>query len=215
MRGIFMRLIEKLKAENLVNKNGKVSPWCDRKISSSLREEVYQLSSFLQHDYNISDRIKILMLGYTDHPRCPCGSFVYYHRAKKDFVEYCSAPCASKHTNEKRLETVKNRYNTDNFFPTITKEQRSINSKKANRKAREQLKNKYNVSNPMYIPGIKHKHKQSITGKTKTYTSGNHYYFYNNLSEKENMILNGYRIYFDCGNAKYILRQSQIFVSYK
>ena len=64
-------MINKLRTANLINKNDKISPWIDRKISDDLRKEVEELTSFLSDIHtSIRVRIRALMLGITDQPKC-------------------------------------------------------------------------------------------------------------------------------------------------
>lgn len=157
-----MEIIQKLKENKLINKNDKVSPWVERKISVELKNEVLQETSFLEYNPSISDRIKILQLGIKCQPKCQCGSPTKYEKCKKQFLEFCSPSCVGKFTKNEKLDTNEKKFGVRSFFPTITEEQRIINASNAQIKGKVALFEKYGVDNPMFIPEVKEKHTKSV-----------------------------------------------------
>lgn len=151
-------IIAALKKENFINNNDKISPWLERKISEELRQKILQETEFLEYSPNLSDRIKIIQLNIKHQPKCECGNILKYERTVSGFMTYCSLSCASIHTQEKKLDTLEKNYGIRNYFPTITKEQRTINSKKAVISSNNKIKEKYGVDNPMLVQGAKEKH---------------------------------------------------------
>lgn len=90
---MYKNILEQLNQHKLIN-NGKVNPSLSKKITSELSDLIIRHTSFLDYDAPISDRIKIMQLGYEAQPKCVCGNGRIYYRSLKDFTKHCSKKCS-------------------------------------------------------------------------------------------------------------------------
>lgn len=91
---MYTNVLEVLKQHRIINDNGKVSPWLSKIITDEVSELIVQNTSFLDYDAPLSDRIKIMQLGYEDQPKCICGTGRIYYKSLKDFTKHCSKECS-------------------------------------------------------------------------------------------------------------------------
>lgn len=91
---MYTNVLEVLKQCRLINDSGKVSPWLSKIITDEVSELIVLNTSFLDYDAPLSDRIKIMQLGYEDQPTCVCGTGRIYYKSLKDFTKYCSKECS-------------------------------------------------------------------------------------------------------------------------
>jgi len=144
-------LKKKLSRAGLYNDaKDKISPWLERKASDELREEILRDSAFLANDTSLSDRVKIIMLGYTSNPTCTvCGTPLKYHRSLKDFSKTCSnAKCVDEATKAKRKQTFDEMYG--GFFVEV------------DRKPDSNVRKRMIENNPMANDEVRKKHLDSV-----------------------------------------------------
>ncbi len=165
----YNKLLDKLISYKFINprKDNKISPWIERKISNELREEVIEMTSFLNSDTNLSDRISTMQLGITKKPTClSCDADTRYHRSIKKYSDFCSNRCQSTHeiTLNKRKVTNISKYGVETTLSLLSKKVLSDNGKNAAKFLKEWCEER-NVSNVMDLPSVKEKHKKVTSSK--------------------------------------------------
>lgn len=157
--------INTLISQGIINKNGKVSPWLMRKISTEMIEQIHRLTSFLDEETDVSVRIKTMQLGITEKPSCiVCGASTKYHRSTKRFADTCSVKCQSVNPTivSSRKQTNLVRYGVDHNFKLIPDDIRRASGLRLAEDGKRICYEKYGVENVMLVPEIKAKHKQTM-----------------------------------------------------
>ncbi len=174
---MYKQLLQKLESLKLVNlKTNKVSPWINRKITEDLKHEIYEKTSFIEYDMNLSDRISIMILNIKEHPKClNCGNPNIYHRSLKGFTKYCSKTCAD--SSEEKSIRIKELYQEGIIcigHKSIEKQREKYNGliaiqadKTVLEKIKETSIKNYGVDNPAKSETIKQKISKNTTGKKK------------------------------------------------
>ena len=138
---MYKNILQILKDQRFINSNGKISPHLTRKIDESLKLQIIQLTSFIEYDITLSDRIRIMMLNITEQPRCICGNPTKFYKTLKLFVDHCCKRCSDLNPDviskriasydavraeatEKRKKTNLERYGVEHYlsFPGIVEQ---------------------------------------------------------------------------------------------
>jgi hypothetical protein len=172
-----MSIIEKLKEGRLINKNDKVSPWLERKITDDLRKDILAHTSFLSEDYSLIERIHIIRLNITKEPLCKvCSTKTNYHKSIGNFADTCSLKCASILSVPKRKTTNLDRYGVECNLQILDSYIKLQNSTKGAEKSRLSVLEKYGVDNVMKLSEVKKKHFENVSrGQREKYSIGEHY----------------------------------------
>lgn len=179
MKESYEKILKALSESNLINSNGRVSSWLNKKIDNELKDNILKITHFLSEEVNLTDRIKAIQLGITSRPTCKvCGLDVKYYASLKNFSETCSKECSSIYTKEKKLDTIETKTGKREFFQ-FSKEEKIEYSKKGANQAKESIQKKYGISNVMQLPEVKDKHKTSVieyhkNTPKKTFITGEH-----------------------------------------
>lgn len=184
-------ILTRLKELKFINENNKVSPWIERKITDSLREEIIQITSFIIVDVTLSDRIRTMLLGITEQPFCYCGNPTNFHRELKNYAKFCCNLCYNK--SEEKAEnlsslakngklaigvnTKKHQHEKYNGVMAIQADKSIIE------KVKQTCLERYGVDNGSKTEDARRKISRSAKKKRKQYKEKNPFHFNNRNDE--------------------------------
>jgi hypothetical protein len=167
----YKEILDLLIKNKLINSDGKISPWLDRKISQAHKDIIVDATKFLTREVDkLFYRIRAIQLNILSEPICQrdgCENPTCYAPSKFNFLEYCSTECSNicDKVKTKRTNTNMELFGVTTKLLLRTKEERSITAKNASAAGRVAVLEKYGVTNVMFVKAVKDKHYINTTSE--------------------------------------------------